>query len=236
MANEKKAKKSYTDTIQAYSEKVNLKDKKDFGFKENPHFDLNDIRYPSSGSSMSYPSNSAIFLRHGTVKPDVGIPWEYRRTPSILPGMGEEVRLNPELKHTPITEAPLEYMENMRKQQLDTVYDPNITKRGAANVNQIDDLFSRQGWKRIAKKAKEGVPLADTFSYMKKFGKNAGKIIPGLSAVAAGVGAMGYSDVAGAATDAVIPGGLEELGVADERSIPDPRYQEYIKRMSQRKK
>lgn len=235
MADEKKAKKSYADTIQAYSEKANLKDKKDFGFKENPYFDLADNRYPNS-ASMSYPSKSAIFLRHQTVRPDVGIPLDYKRVQGYAPGMGEAVKLNPELKYTPVNEAPMAFMEEMRKKQLDTVYDPNITKRGAANVNQIDDLFSTQGWKRIAKEAKEGVPLADTFSYMKKFGKNAGKIIPGLSAIAAGVGAMGYSDVAGAATDAVIPGGLEELGVSDERSIPDPKYQEYIRRMSQRKK
>jgi hypothetical protein len=61
-------------------------------------------------------------------------------------------------------------------------------------------------------------------------------IVPFLKPVAAVAGGIGYSDIAGAATDVIIPGGLEETAIADERAIPDPRYQEYIKRMSQRKK
>lgn len=61
-------------------------------------------------------------------------------------------------------------------------------------------------------------------------------IVPFLKPAAAVAGGLGYSDIAGAATDIIIPGGLEEAAVADERAIPNPKYQEYIKRMSQRKK
>lgn len=101
-------------------------------------------------------------------------------------------------------------------------------------INALDKIIQEIGFEKIphisgnaAKKA------SDAFSYLQK---GTMKVIPGLSAIAAGLGAAGYSDIAGAATDAVIPGGLEETGIADERSIPDPRYQEYIRRMQQRKK
>ena len=61
-----------------------------------------------------------------------------------------------------------------------------------------------------------------------------GKIWSHLPLIGTGIGAataLSYSDPALAALDSIVPGGLEELGSADERSIPDPRYQEYIRRM-----
>lgn len=61
-------------------------------------------------------------------------------------------------------------------------------------------------------------------------------LVPFFKPAAAVGGAISYSDIAGAVTDTVVPGGLEEAAVTDERAIPDPKYQEYIKRMSQRKK
>jgi hypothetical protein len=36
--------------------------------------------------------------------------------------------------------------------------------------------------------------------------------------------------------ESLIPGGVQDTGISDERSIPDPRYQEYIRRTQQRKK
>ena len=69
-----------------------------------------------------------------------------------------------------------------------------------------------------------------------KTGKIWSAVAPYVLPATAGAAALGYSDIAGAAADAVIPGGLEETTIADERAIPDPKYQEYIKRMSQRKK
>lgn len=219
----KKDKKSYFEVIESLEKKAkNSKVKTDFGFKENPIFDIADNRYPDI-ARMNNPISSPIYLRHQTVKNDLEIPSEY---------MGEGLK-----NYNNVKEAPMDYMEKMRKIQLETAKSPDINTRGAANVNRIDQLFAQQGWGRIPKNAKKGSALADTFSYIKKSGKNVGKIIPGVGLILTGLGAAGYSDLAGAATDAVIPGGgIEELGVADERSIPDPRYQEYIRRMQQRKK
>lgn len=73
-------------------------------------------------------------------------------------------------------------------------------------------------------------------SFLKENLKRVSKGLPVIGTAATVLGGLGYSDMAGAATDMVIPGGLEETGIADERSIPDPKYQEYIRRMSQRKK
>lgn len=88
--------------------------------------------------------------------------------------------------------------------------------------------YADEEYKRIKKIMNEAHGL-DKFKSIVPFLKPIGV---GLTAL----GAAGYSDMAGAATDMVIPGGLEETGIADERSIPDPRYQEYIRRMQQRKK
>jgi hypothetical protein len=73
-------------------------------------------------------------------------------------------------------------------------------------------------------------------SFLKENLERVSKELPLIGTAATLAGGLGYSDLAGAATDVVVPGGLEETAIADERAIPDPRYQEYIKRMSQRKK
>jgi hypothetical protein len=49
-------------------------------------------------------------------------------------------------------------------------------------------------------------------------------------------GALGYSDMAGAATDAVIPGGVEEMGVSSEQKMLDQRYIERLKSFQKRDK
>lgn len=110
----------------------------------------------------------------------------------------------------------------------------NLPRHHKGKINALDKIIQDIGFEKIPHiSGNASKKASDAFSYLQK---GTMKVIPGLSAIAAGLGAAGYSDMAGAATDAVIPGGLEELGVSDERSIPDPRYQEYIKRMSQRKK
>lgn len=63
-----------------------------------------------------------------------------------------------------------------------------------------------------------------------------GKTLRILGPIAAIAGATLSPSADAAVMDAVVPGGVEEMGVADERSIPDPRYQEYIRRMSKRNK
>ncbi len=119
----------------------------------------------------------------------------------------------------------------LAQKKLDT---ENIPRHGKGKINAVDRIIQEMGFEKIpnisGKKAKK---VTDSFSYLQK---KTMKVIPVLGAIATGLGALGYSDLAGATTDAVIPGGLEEAAIADERAIPDPRYQEYIKRMSQRKK
>jgi hypothetical protein len=87
------------------------------------------------------------------------------------------------------------------------------------------------------KKEYELMPREEYLNKIKNFLKTGktGKIwsaaAPYLGGAVTAAGGLGYSDLAGAATDLAIPGGVEELGVADERSISDPRYQEYIRKM-----
>lgn len=127
------------------------------------------------------------------------------------------------------------YEEVVRLRELQKKLDvPDLPRHHKGKINAVDKIIQQLGFEKIphisGNKAKKAT---DAFSYLQK---KTMKVVPVLGAVATGLGAMGYSDIAGAATDAVIPGGLEETGIADERSIPDPRYQEYIKRMSKRKK
>jgi hypothetical protein len=67
--------------------------------------------------------------------------------------------------------------------------------------------------------------------YIKENLKRVTKNLPIVGTAATVAGGLGYSDISGAATDVVIPGGLQETGIADERAISDPRYQEYIRKM-----
>lgn len=117
-----------------------------------------------------------------------------------------------------------------------------INKRRAGNT---ETFFDWGAGKAITKEIPPIWPpqFADEeYSTIKKIMNSNGldkfkSIIPLLKPIGMGLtalGAAGYSDPAAAAADIAIPGGLEELGMADERSIPDPRYQEYIRRMSQK--
>lgn len=117
------------------------------------------------------------------------------------------------------------------QKQLDT---PDLPRHHKGKINAVDKIIQQLGFDKIPNiSGKEIKKASDAFSYLQK---KTMKVVPGLGALATGLGAMGYSDLAGAATDVAIPGGLEEIGIADERSIPDPRYQEYIRRMQKRKK
>lgn len=80
-------------------------------------------------------------------------------------------------------------------------------------------------------------------SYINLLKSKAGRlwstIAPVVKPVAAGLGAAGalMSPSADAAiADIAIPGGLESLGSADESAIIDKKYQQYIKKMQNRRK
>jgi|LakMenE18May11ns_1017448.scaffolds.fasta_scaffold9829030_2 hypothetical protein len=60
-------------------------------------------------------------------------------------------------------------------------------------------------------------------------------IAPVLGPAAAIAGGLGYSDLAGAATDAIIPGGIEEMGVSPEQAELDRKYKERIRKFSKGK-
>lgn len=54
--------------------------------------------------------------------------------------------------------------------------------------------------------------------------KSIAQIIKPLGIGLSAAGALGYSDMAGAATDAVLPGGLEEIGQNDSEVLRDRKY------------
>lgn len=125
----------------------------------------------------------------------------------------------------------------LRKSQLSSVKDIK-TPRDAGYVNAIDKELIRRGYSREAKGVIEASasPL-EKLSYLKKIGKFT-KYLPVLGAVATGIGALGYSDLAGAATDMVTGpvGGVEEMGVSPEQKDLDIAYLNKIRQMNQRKK
>lgn len=72
-----------------------------------------------------------------------------------------------------------------------------------------------------------------------KTGKIWSTVAPVVKPLATGLGVAGAAlapsaDVA--AAEILIPGGISEAAVSDERAISDPIYREYIKRMQERKK
>jgi hypothetical protein len=113
------------------------------------------------------------------------------------------------------------------------------------------DLLLPAGRKLVARKALElqNTPKEDMLNKFSKF-LNTGKTGKLWSTVAPYIGPAGTALTAGAilaspnpaeaammeGVETLVPGGVSDLGVSDERSIPDPRYQEYIRRMSQRNK
>lgn len=101
----------------------------------------------------------------------------------------------------------------------------DVIKKGASKLKQNQYLEYTQDYYDRLKKIMNAVGL-DKFK----------SVVPILKPAALVAGGIGYSDLAGAVTDVVVPGGLEETAIADERAIPDKGYQDYIKRMSQRKK
>lgn len=62
------------------------------------------------------------------------------------------------------------------------------------------------------------------------------KGLPLIGAAATVAGGLGYSDVAGAVTDAIMPGGVEELGVSSEQKQLDRKYLQKIREINSRKK
>jgi hypothetical protein len=93
-------------------------------------------------------------------------------------------------------------------------------------------------------------PLNTKEKYLKRISNFVGNSKLGKlgAAVAPYIGPMGVALTAGAILASpnpaeaaimegmsnVVPGGVEDTGISDERAIPDPRYQEYIRRMSQK--
>lgn len=77
-------------------------------------------------------------------------------------------------------------------------------------------------------------------SFMKENLQRVAKKLPIIGTAATALGIATAPNPAEAAAEegisSLIPGGVEDTAIADERSIPDPKYQEYIRRMSQRKK
>lgn len=136
----------------------------------------------------------------------------------------------------------------------------------AAMVNAVDDKFRWEGYERtprnevikelssksgrkelgatqkykevIAKMRNLPESPVSGFSYVKKLGGKIFKVIPAIGAVATGLGALGYSDQAGAAVDmATGPlGGVEEMGVSPEQKDLDIQYLNRIRQLNQRKK
>jgi len=110
-----------------------------------------------------------------------------------------------------------------------TPHSVNLLEPGKKMVKKYADEYANMPKEKYLQKIA-------SFLKTGKTGKIWSTVAPYVLPATAGAAALGYSDIAGAASDVVIPGGLEEAAIADERAIPDPRYQEYIKRMSQRKK
>jgi hypothetical protein len=122
------------------------------------------------------------------------------------------------------------YEEVVRLRELQKKLDvPDLPRHHKGKINAVDKIIQQLGFEKIPNiSGARAKNATDAFSYLQK---KTMKVVPGLAPIAIGLGAAGYSDLAGAATDLAIPGGVEELGVSDERSIPDPRYQEYIRKM-----
>ena len=73
-------------------------------------------------------------------------------------------------------------------------------------------------------------------SFMKKNLERVAKKLPIIGAAATVAGGLGYSDLAGAASDVLVPGGIEEMGVSPEQKDLDRRYKERIRQLQERKK
>ena len=141
--------------------------------------------------------------------------------------------------------------ELLRKDQLSRSLEMTHP-RDAGFINEVDSELTRRGYSRIPvseavsqttdpsilKRLNElpDVP-AGKFAYLKKI-KELTKILPMVGTVATGLGALGYSDMAGAATDMAtgVVGGVEEMGTSPEQKMLDQRYLQRIKSMQQRKK
>jgi hypothetical protein len=122
----------------------------------------------------------------------------------------------------------ISYLEAKRirenQKAMDALDLPLSTK---GQINASNRIIQDLGFNREMVDSASSLPTSK-FKYIQK---STGKILPVIGPILTAVGAAGYSDLAGAATDMAIPGGLEETGIADERSIPDPKYQEYIRKM-----
>lgn len=109
----------------------------------------------------------------------------------------------------------------------------NLPRHHKGKINAADRMIQSMGFTKELVDAGQSVPTS-RIRYLQKV---TGKYLPVIGPIMAGVGTLSMPDAAQAATDIVIPGGVESLGEgSDEKGIPDPRYQEYIKRMSQKRK
>ena len=175
--------------------------------------------------------------------------------PESLGRYGKEAVIAHELRH--LKEATGEYVPDKSvRRMLYTPVEDNITAlerlsgmpeavrkeegKSLAYYNKIKDrLFPND-------KMKPSIDALDAYdflerghfnkSFMKKNLERVAKGLPIIGAAATVAGGLGYSDIAGAATDMAIPGGVEEMGVSEEQKMLDQRYLQRIKQMQQNKK
>lgn len=126
------------------------------------------------------------------------------------------------------------YEEAIRLRKLQKELDiPELPKHHMGKINAVDKIIQQLGFEKIPNVSeKPSKKASDLFSYLQK---NTMKVVPGLGALATGLGALGYSDMAGAATDAIIPGGIEEMGISPEQAELDRKYKERIRQFSKGK-
>lgn len=96
-------------------------------------------------------------------------------------------------------------------------------------VNIADKLIESLGFEKTSPVGAISNLPTSKFSYLQK---STGRIIPGLAILSA----LGYSDLSGAATDFVVPGGVEEMGVSEEQKQLDRKYANRVRQLSERAK
>lgn len=113
---------------------------------------------------------------------------------------------------------------------------------GSDEINQalkgVSDQLKSAGYEglRFADDSHPTIAMMKSPSNLEILTKKTMKSIPYLGMAATVAGGLGYSDIAGAASDIVVPGGVEELGISSEQQDLDRRYKERIRQLQERKK
>lgn len=89
-----------------------------------------------------------------------------------------------------------------------------------ADRETAEEILKQRGYEKYKKR---GIPKSNSsvFGFKHPITR---KILKSLGIVGAGLGALGSSDMSQAATDIVIPGGVEELGASEEQKALDKAY------------